>query len=332
MGKGGRLACIFVPMALTVVALIFLVLIGLGQTNSSSYYLSNLYFLRANATGAAGHLGFTGNAANNETASADIQNGHIVMYNAYSVGLWNYCAGGGMVGNATADGLDPASKVAFCTGRDVHFAFNPVQVWGLDNTFTTQFFSKDLNNALNAYENGLAKAIGPLYIVTVVAAGVQIIIGLFAVLSRIGSLFTTLSACFTTICAFAFAVITTIAYFSLEAAFNEALDKEGFHFDHGAQAFAYTWLAVVLFIVGTLFWAFSSCCCSGENRRGRGRGRGGDEKGYPLQEQSYGYQRMGSPNPGVGAGAFHPGAQPTAYGPSSAPVGRANAYEPYRQQ
>jgi hypothetical protein len=331
MGKAGRLACIFVPMGLTVVALILLVLLGLAQTNADSYYLSNLYFLRANTTGvSADHTsGFTDNPANNVTDSADISNGHIVVYNYYSVGLWNYCAGGGVMGVAGTENEDPAANVAFCTPRDVHFAFNPITVWGLDSTFTTEFFSKDLTDALSAYESSMSKAIGPLYIVTVCAAGVQIILGLFAIMSRLGSLVTTLSALVTTVLAGAFAIVSTIAFLTLDGAFNAALNKEGFSFEYGAQALAYTWLVVAFSLVGTLFWAFSSCCCSGKSDRSSRRGRGG-EKLLGADNGEYGYQRMGSPQPPAGFGG-HGGATAYSMGPISAPAGREGAYEPYRQ-
>ena len=46
MGKAGRFACIFVPMALTLASLICIILVGLGGTNKSSSTLSNLYFFK----------------------------------------------------------------------------------------------------------------------------------------------------------------------------------------------------------------------------------------------------------------------------------------------
>ena len=320
MGKGGRIACIFVPMALTIVSLVLLALVGLGQTNSKSYYLSNLYFLRANVSGAAAHGELFDSKPNNQTVSADVSDGHIELYNSYSIGLWNYCAGGGLVSNETNklhNYTDPAGDVAFCSGRETDFAFNPTLVWGLPSAFTTRFFSSSLDKALSDYENGLAHAIGPLYIVTVGLAALNVLIGIGAIFSRIGSILTTLASLATAAFAFGFAIVSTIAYFGLEGAFNEALKSENITVAHGAQVFAFVWLVVAASLTATLFWAFSSCCVSGRS----------SHRDRPVKEVAYGgsgtgYQRMSGGEPAYGQSV-----PLTQYG---AGPGREGAYEPFR--
>lgn len=46
MGKGGRVVCIFTPYLLTIAALICIIIVGLGCTNSDSKTLNDLYFFR----------------------------------------------------------------------------------------------------------------------------------------------------------------------------------------------------------------------------------------------------------------------------------------------
>jgi hypothetical protein len=46
MGKAGRIACIFSPMALTIAALVTLVLVGLGGTNKGDSTLEKYYFFK----------------------------------------------------------------------------------------------------------------------------------------------------------------------------------------------------------------------------------------------------------------------------------------------
>lgn len=46
MGKAGRIACIFTPYVLTIGALVSLVFVGLGCSNSDSGTLNNLYYFR----------------------------------------------------------------------------------------------------------------------------------------------------------------------------------------------------------------------------------------------------------------------------------------------
>jgi hypothetical protein len=51
MGRLGRIACIFTPYVLTVGALISLIFVGLGSTNSGSSTLNGLYFFRVSLIG-----------------------------------------------------------------------------------------------------------------------------------------------------------------------------------------------------------------------------------------------------------------------------------------
>ena len=46
MGKLGRFACIFVPMALTIASLICLILVFSGQTNKDMALQRDLYFFK----------------------------------------------------------------------------------------------------------------------------------------------------------------------------------------------------------------------------------------------------------------------------------------------
>lgn len=46
MGKAGRIACIFTPYALTIGALVSLIFVGLGCTNSDSGTLNNIFYFR----------------------------------------------------------------------------------------------------------------------------------------------------------------------------------------------------------------------------------------------------------------------------------------------
>ena len=46
MGKAGRLACIFLPMVLTIISLILLIVVGIGGWNRNDSNLSSLYFFK----------------------------------------------------------------------------------------------------------------------------------------------------------------------------------------------------------------------------------------------------------------------------------------------
>ena len=269
MAKAGRFVCVFIPMVLTIAALIFLIMVGLGGTNYKNNYLSNLYFMQANTTGATGNEKFINNPANDFTDPlAKSKDGKIILMNYYNTYLWNYCAGSGdnTTRSILAFGQGAAQTVDFCTGRKLQFAFIPRDAWGVNGTLSNNVYGDALNKVLSSYETQFSKWISTLFILSVTACSIELLVGIAGLFSRLGSLFTTLSALVTTAIMFAFSMVTTTTYFGLVAGFNNALNKEGIHFRIGLTMYVYMWLAVACSLTAALFWAFSSCCCSGRER------------------------------------------------------------------
>ncbi|KAL9626963.1 MAG: hypothetical protein Q9204_006907, partial [Flavoplaca sp. TL-2023a] len=95
MGKAGRFACIFTPMALTIASLICLIIVGLGGTNKNNSTYNSLYFFRANTTDinvTPGDLNIPHNpltdAIINQTTEA--AKDALDVKDFYHVSLWNY--------------------------------------------------------------------------------------------------------------------------------------------------------------------------------------------------------------------------------------------------
>ena len=317
MGKAARAVCIFLPMVLTIAALVFQIMVGLGGTNSRNTYLSNIYFLQANTTGIAHNSSLTHTPANNNTPSAAITpNGNIKIENIYTISLWNYCASDGtltkkpalQIGNQTVHTVD------FCTKRKLHFWFNPVEVWGLNRTSdATVDLGPEFRKVLRSYAVKNSRWIPTLYILTVVATCVEILIGIGGIYSRLGSLFTTLSSLVTTIFSFAFAVLATSTYAGLGVAGNTAFKLYGIRFHFGSTMYIYIWLAVACSLVSLILWAFSACCCSG-----RGRSQNHEIKTTTVERTPYTYERVDGPY----------GQQSTVQ--LNTVGGRPGAYEPFR--
>ena len=270
-GKAGRAVCIFVPMLLTIITLIFLIMIGLGSTNAKNSYLSNLYFLQVNTTAVTGSPDFSNNPANDFTdPAAKSPDGKIVVQNFYTIGLWNYCAGNGdnVTRSALAFGQAAAQRADFCTPRQLQYAFDFKQVWGLSGTAADKVLGGSaFAPILLRYQSSWSKWLSTLYILATVAAGAELLVGIGGLFSRLGSLFTTLSALVTTAFATSFAGLATACFFGLGAAGNQdMMPNPGITFRAGAAMFAYMWLAAVCSLAAALFWAFSSCCCSGRER------------------------------------------------------------------
>lgn len=350
MGKAGRFACIFTPMVLTIASLGLLVAVGLGSTNKNNDGLNNLYFIRANtssinATNSNIDIpdNFLTKALLNNTSNTASTNTTVIK-DFYHVGLWNYCSGDFKNNSKSFDdkNADNTDAVTNCTSRKAQFWFNPVEVWGLNQTEADAIFGKELNNGLKAYKS-VAKWMYISYIVTIIATAVEVVVGFFALFSRWGSLATTIVSSISSLFLMSFALTSTILYSTLVGTFNHALTKYNIHGTVGHNMFVIIWLAVLLSWASGLFWLFSSCCCSGRSDRIKGYGDPSSGKknkngGFRGRNAPYNYERVESPF--LGGNNQHP--QPSYHQSPPNPqfqgvpmqsMGQKNtAYEPFRHE
>lgn len=234
----------------------------------------------------------------------------------YTISLWGYCAG-----NKTNDGYE----VDYCSKPKASFWFNPVEIWNLNETGVDELFPSNLNRALDIYET-VSKWMFVAYTVAVIATIIELIVGLSAIFSRLGSLVTSLvsgvAALFTVA-----ASVTAITLFAvLKGTFNNVLEEYRVHGDLGRNIYVATFIASAFALAGTLFWLISSCCCSGRSPYHGDRKRGllGGEK------TPYSYERVGSPYMGPGHTSPLPTYTPGSHVPMQT-YNRSEAYEPYRQ-
>jgi SUR7/PalI family len=108
----------------------------------------------------------------------------------YAVYLWNYCSG-------TKDPKTHALTFDYCGKRQASYWFNPLEVWGLNETDGAGLagqFPKEVKAAMKTYQT-VARWMFVAYASAFVATLVEFIVGIFAVLSRWGSFFTTIISC-----------------------------------------------------------------------------------------------------------------------------------------
>jgi len=327
MGKLGRFACIFVPMALTIGSLICLVFVFAGNLNKNSSTLSKLYFFRADTSG------FTSNpdliagtnidnaflkALQNTQASGNLQD-------FYDVGLWNYCSGNKSGSTYT---------ITYCSSRQASFWFNPVSVWGLNTTSQVDnAIPQKLNDGLKVYEK-VAKFMFACYIVAGCVTIAEIIVGIFAIFSRWGSMATTIVSCASSILTLAASATATGMYATLAGVFDTVLKPYNIKASLGTSMLVATWLAVAFSWAAGIFWLFSTCCVSGKSEK---RGR----KAVTVEKTPYTYERVASPYLGAQehghtGGSSYGGAYggQTGVQLQNMPVhgGKQGAYEPFRHQ
>ncbi|CRG88450.1 hypothetical protein PISL3812_05480 [Talaromyces islandicus] len=334
MGKISRIVCIALPYLLTIAALLCLIVVGIGSTDPSSSTSNELYFLRVdlsnltNATTSSALTHLAESAIRNDTKAKELGDAlekadkDADIRDFYDVGLWGYCTG-----NKTSKG---DFDVDHCSSRKAMFWFNPSEVWGLNETGVDVLFPETLQKGLSTYEKA-AKWMFIAYVIAAISTAVELLVGISAIFSRLGSCVTSIVSGVSTFFTLATAITATALYAALDGLFNTNLKDYQVHSTLGGRMIAVAWLAAAFSIVSGVFWAFSSCCCSGESRGSR---RGG----LIAEKAPYTYERVGSPYMGMR------GVEPTPMynGHQSAPMyptaplavsrGTHDGFEPYRHE
>ncbi|KAF2254909.1 hypothetical protein BU26DRAFT_527826 [Trematosphaeria pertusa] len=312
MGKLGRFACIFTPMALTIASLICLALVMSGQLSKNSSIQRDLYFFKAdtskfNDNPEAIDLPGNDNIDNNLLAAlqgaASTDDG---LKDFYKVGLWNYCEG---------DKDDNGKEtITYCSPRKNYFWFNPVDVWELSNTTAQKIFPDEMQKGLNTYQK-VAKWMFASYIIAICLTAAEFLIGFSAIFSRWGSLVTTIVSTAQTVFVFAAATTSTALYATLVGVFESVLKPYNIKASMGTKMLSVLWLGVAFSLASGFFWLISVCCCSGKS----------GHKKVVVEKTPYTYERVASPYMGVSGNAheMHP---PTGHGTTG------SAYEPFRHQ
>lgn len=116
-------------------------------------------------------------------------------------------------------------------------------------------------------------------------------------------------------------IISTALYYSMREAYNKAFKDFNVAASTNSQMYTITWLAVVFAFAASVFWMFSTCCCSGKRAKvmGTDHGRGTTKSGAGGHH----YERVAAPYMGHNVGG---NSMPmTAVGQK-----QAAGYEPYR--
>ena len=339
MGKAGRIACVSLPLLLTLASLICIGLIFVGGTNSGSPPLASIYFFRADTSeihavpDTSEKLAQSiGKSVNNDLSAALSKlkfnnSGTIPLKDFYTISLWGYCSGeiekkdGGNI-----------TKYDFCSKPQSQYYFDPIQVWGLNNTEgAAKLFPKPLAAGLATYRT-VAKWMYIAFIASLIFTILELVCGILAIFSRWGSMATTIMSTLSSAFIMLAAITVSALYGTLVGTFNTVLKGYGIRGSLGQNGLTIVWLAVAFSWGAGLFWLFSTCCCSGRGEKSRGRRskKGGELLGGSGEK---GYQRVSSPYMGASehSGAASQSMPMHSMGPQThghTKVG--GGYEPYR--
>ncbi|KAF2771138.1 hypothetical protein EJ03DRAFT_251425, partial [Teratosphaeria nubilosa] len=293
MGKAGRIACIFTPWALTIASFICLILIEVsGWSRSSS--LTRLYFFEANFTNL--DIASASAAANTTTLTTALEYAkqEDLLRDIYQIHLWNYCTSNKTNG-----------KIDWCSKRHKNYYFDPLTTESLEN----EMLGKSAREAFDAYKK-VSKWMFIAYQTSFWTTLATIACGLLAIFSRWGSLLTWLLSIVSSIFTFGAVLTSTILFSVLVGALDTLLDPYSINLSLGTHALIVTWLAVAFSVGATLFWLFSTCCCSGRSNphhksnkgglwaaepKGQGYGDYGRGRGLKVEKTGGGYERVASP-------------------------------------
>lgn len=251
----------------------------------------------------------------------------------YTIYLWNYCS------------WDGSEKYSTCSKREPYFAFDPVEVWGLEQTGIQNAFPKQLQDGLKAYK-AVSKWMFIAYIVALVATIVELVVGISAIFSRWGSFCTTFFSAvswsltlslkhstdflskLSSFFILAASITATVMFSTLLGAFNKVFEAYGIKASLGAEMMRTTWLAVAFSFGAGVFWLLSVFCCSGRSPYGGKK----DSKRVKVEKTPYTYERVGSPYLGPQGGAPPYGNSQGQQIPlhNLGPNAKGSAYEPFR--
>jgi len=209
------------------------------------------------------------------------------------------------------------------------FAYN----WAADAANATKFTSlaasadgitislpDSLTNALRTFATVLHWT-EIVFTIAFVATIIELVLGLFAICSRVGSCCTSIVSCFQALTVIAASIMATVLGSIVVGAMEASAKAYGVTASLNGAYLGITWLSVAFSLASGLFWVFSICCCAPDHssRRDKHRSTAGD---MPLH-QTQGYQRVNDPF------------APTAYSGHQYPMTQMKgrqadpAYEPY---
>lgn len=244
----------------------------------------------------------------------------------YDIGLWGYCQG-----NIT----DSKTTVTSCTDPKAEYYFNPSSVLGVSESELEQELGSGVKKIMKVYK-AVSKWMFIAYLIAFIATCAQILVGIFAICSRWGSCVTTIVSIVSFLFTLAASLTSTIMFSIAKGSLGTAMKAYGIEVSMGKNIYAATWLAVAFSMGGTLFWMFSTCCCSGRSPYGHKNRHNRDSRDSITAEKApYTYEPIGAAHPPYGS-------QAQAYGDTSYPPHndipmthqnpnqQSNSYEPYR--
>ncbi|KAI0549679.1 SUR7 protein [Xylaria curta] len=243
----------------------------------------------------------------NALSGTTIKASDLGLANKYDFTLWGYCV-------TPQDGKKNCTKAEFdWASKELNLTWvdRLTQVVGLNVTLP-----KELDDGLDAYKT-ITKWTEVVFIIAIVALGLELLVGLFTACSRAISCVTWIISGFATAAIIATAILLTVTGSTVIGVVLGVSKHYGVKANLNTSFLAVIWISVAFAIGAGLFWLFSVCCCKPENRP-HGKRHLDSEKNMPTGS----YAPLGE-NHGSGYGGYNYGA------PQRGGARSDLAYEPY---
>ncbi|KAI0006295.1 SUR7/PalI family-domain-containing protein [Xylariaceae sp. FL0662B] len=311
--NGGRFFCVALPFILTIASIICFLIAGLAGVTNNSLYLFRIDISElsvdtstfqdlinglTNAQDVKDNLTSTYNDATKDIADrspapqdlsdlssligGDSSNGNNVtardlgLADIYDFNLWGMC-------NST-NGTQTCSKAKFDWAEErlnASVIQDLAEKYGLNVTIPDE-----VEGALDAFKT-LYKWTEVVYVIAMIALGVELLIGLFTACSRLVSCLTWLVAGIACLLVIAAAIMMTVMASIAVGAVKGATQQYGGDASLNNSFLACIWIGVLFAVAASLFWLFSICCCKPESRSYSKKARGGDEGEKFIPTGSY---------------------------------------------
>jgi hypothetical protein len=320
--RAGRFVCVALPIILTLCAIVCMMIAILSGAAHQKLYMFNVDLEKLEINPAdLEHI--VDNLDINigrrqQTQTSAITASDLSLGNSYDVTLWGYCEN-------KQDGKRE------CTRSTFDWANKRLKKDFLDDLGSAAGVRIELpdevNDAIKVFSTGI-KWTEVAFIASLVALGVELIVGIFANCTRIVSCLTWLIAIVAMIITGVAAGAATAMTFIIVGLLKGSEKFYGADADFNGQFLATVWIGYAFSLAATLFWLFTICCCKPEHRSKKDRHSTDGEKLLPAGT----YQPLGASEFEMGNG--YKSQQPSSYAPSfnrpPSHHGRSDlAYEPY---
>ncbi|CAJ2500608.1 Uu.00g034610.m01.CDS01 [Anthostomella pinea] len=248
----------------------------------------------------AGDVSGIAGSLSSQVGDTRIYAANLSLANIYDFNIWGYC-------------MTSQNGSKTCTKAEFDWATKNLNTSWIDQFSEVSHLNltipDGLNDGLNTYKT-VNKWTEVVYIISMVALGLELFVGLFSAYSRGVSCLVWLISGFATAAVIAAAVLMTVMGSVVVGAVLGVSSQYGVKASVDTSFLATIWIGVAFALGASLFWLFSACCCKSEKRSHK---RGGSSEKFlpptgsyaPIGEHQnrtsgYGYNNFGAPQRGGG--------------------------------